>query len=96
MLTAVADLRRRVDAAAALAVDFLDAAVDGSVKWPHEDVLESVPIDEWLMNLPGLLVHAGLVAEARVVAVTYDRLGGAGPGSGRVPAGREGGAEGRA
>jgi len=27
---------------------------------------------------------------------TYDRLGGAGPGSGRVPAGREGGAEGRA
>jgi predicted Zn-dependent protease len=84
MLTAVADLRRRVDAAAArrfaelseeevraaarLAVEFLDAAVDGRVDWPHEDVLESVPVDEWLMNLPGLLVHAGLLTEARVVA----------------------------
>jgi hypothetical protein len=84
LLTAVADLRRRVDAAtarrfaelseeelraaAALAVEFLDAAVDGHVDWPHEDVLESVPVDEWLMNLPGLLVHAGLLAEARVVA----------------------------
>ena len=78
------DLRRRVDAAAArrfadlgqeelraaaaLAVEFLDAAVDGSVDWPHEDVLESMPVDEWLMNLPGLLVHAGLLTEARVVA----------------------------
>jgi tetratricopeptide (TPR) repeat protein len=84
MLTAVADLRARVDAAAArrfaelseeelraaaaLAVEFLDAAVDGRVDWPDMDVLESVPLDEWLMNLPGFLVHAGLVAEARVVA----------------------------
>ena len=82
MLTAVADLRRRVDAArrfadlseeelraaSALAVEFLDAAVDSRVDWPHEDVLESVPVDEWLMNLPGLLVHAGLLTEARVVA----------------------------
>jgi tetratricopeptide (TPR) repeat protein len=84
MLTAVTDLRRRVDAAAArrfaelsevelradaaLAVEFLDAAVDGRVDWPQEDVFESAPVDEWLMNLPGLLVHAGLLTEARVVA----------------------------
>lgn len=82
-MTVVDDLRRRVDAAAAsrfaelseeelrvvaaLAVEFLDAAVDGRVNWPG-DVLESVPIDEWLMNLPGLLVHAGLLTEARTVA----------------------------
>ena len=83
-LTAVVDLRRRVDAAAArrfaelsegelrestaLAVEFLDAAVDGRVDWPNGDMFDSMPVDEWLMNLPGLLVHAGLVTEARAVA----------------------------
>jgi predicted Zn-dependent protease len=31
-------------------------------------VLATIPVDEWVMNLPGLLVHAGMVTEARALA----------------------------
>jgi tetratricopeptide (TPR) repeat protein len=78
------DLHRRVHAAAArrfadlserdlresaaLALEFLDAAPDGHFDWPNGDVLATIPIDEWVMNLPGLLVHAGMVTAARAVA----------------------------
>ncbi len=92
-----AGLRRRVDAAvrerfndltevelresASTALRFLEVCGGQLGEWRREAILEHAARDEWPMNLPGLLVRAGLVAEAAAVA---ERAAKADPGNAQL------------